>query len=151
MNANSYMPICLDLLGERCLVVGGGKVALRKITVLKQFGAKITCLSPKVIEGLEELIDEGGIAYIKGKYSDRVSLKGYKLVVAATDDSEINARIARRGRGEHVLVNVVDGSSRGDVIMPAILKKGALTIGVSTGGYSPVRAKKVRDIIRDAI
>jgi len=151
MKTNNYMPICLDLFKERCLVVGGGNVALRKIRVLRQFGALVTCLSPKLAKGLENMSSKGGISYIRGRYPGRVSLKDYKLVIAATDDPGINRLIARRARLERMLVNVVDGSSPGNVMMPAILKKRGLTIGVSTGGSSPSRAKKVRDKIRDAI
>ena len=151
MKTDTYMPICLDLSQKRCLVVGGGNVALRKIGVLRRFGALVTCLSPELVKGLENIKGKGGISYIKGRYPGRVSLTDYKLVIAATDDPAINGLIARRARLERVLVNVVDGSSPGGVMMPAILKKRGLTVGVSTGGSSPSRAKKVRDKIRDAI
>lgn len=151
MKTKSYMPICLDLSGEKCLVVGGGNVALRKINVLLQFGAKVTCISPALVRELDEIRIRRGISHLKARYTDRVSLKPYRLVIAATDDPKVNRRIASRARLDRVIVNVVDGSSSGSFIMPAIIKKRDITVGVSTGGVDPARAKKVRDIIRDAI
>lgn len=137
--------------GEKCLVIGGGNVALRKIEILRKFEAKITCVSPDLIFGLERLKAGGKIRYIKRTYSGKIPLKRYKFVVAATDDLNTNKRIAARCRSQRVLVNVVNKGSGADVIMPAILKRKGFTIAVSTDGKNCSRAKRIRDRLKDAI
>ncbi|MBF0521965.1 MAG: bifunctional precorrin-2 dehydrogenase/sirohydrochlorin ferrochelatase [Candidatus Omnitrophica bacterium] len=146
-----YMPICLKVRNEECLVVGGGNVALRKITVLMKFGAKVICLSPEFLRQIEQLGKSGRIKCVKGCYSPKISLKKYTLVIAATDDAKVNKRIAADAARVKTLVNVVDQSAPGTVIMPAILKRPGLVVGVSTSGRSPSRAKKVRDLLSNAL
>jgi siroheme synthase-like protein len=148
---NEYMPVSLRLRDEKCLVVGGGNVAFRKIEVLREFGARITCLSPRLISGLERFKAGKKMRYVKGVYSRKTPLKRYKFVIAATDNLAINRKIAARCKDERILVNVVNKRAGADVIMPAILEKGSLLIAVSTGGRSCSRAKKVRDKLRDVI
>ncbi|MBF0486048.1 MAG: bifunctional precorrin-2 dehydrogenase/sirohydrochlorin ferrochelatase [Candidatus Omnitrophica bacterium] len=145
------MPACLHVGGQECLVVGGGKVALRKIEVLIKFGAKVTCLSPVFVQPLERLGKTKKIRCLKKRYPRMLSLKKYTLVTAATDDRAVNARVARDACRDKTLVNVVDDSAAGTVIMPAILKRKGLLISVSTGGRDPSFAKKIRDILRHAL
>ena len=126
-------------------------MALRKINILKKFGAAITCLSPELIQGLKQQKIEKKIRHIKGRYSPKIPLKEYKLVIAATDNHGVNQKIAERAQKEKVLANIVDGGARSDVIMPAILKKRGLLVAVSTDGCSPSRAKRIRDFLKNVI
>ncbi len=146
-----YLPICVRLQGHRCLVIGGGKVAFRKIKVLRRSGASVTCISPYIVQDLNRLKDENKIKYIKRPYSPKISFKAYKLVVAATDNPYINKQIAEQARREKTLVNVVNTGTQGDVIMPAILKKKDVVVAVSTDGRNPSRAKRIRDGLRDVL
>ncbi|MBF0484540.1 MAG: bifunctional precorrin-2 dehydrogenase/sirohydrochlorin ferrochelatase [Candidatus Omnitrophica bacterium] len=147
----AYLPICIDIKGKECLVVGGGNVALRKITVLRKFGAAVTCMSPFFVKQLERLADLEKIKCIKRVYPLTLSLKKYALVIAATDDSDVNKQVVRDAVRDKILVNVVDKSAPGNVIMPAILKRKGFTISVSTGGRSPSQAKKIRDTLNHAL
>lgn len=148
---SNYMPVCLNLRGQGCLVVGGGNVAYRKISLVSEFGARVTCISPEFIKPVHLLARKKKIVCIRGRYPGRISLKKYALAIAATDDPAVNARVARDASRDKTLVNVVDKSAPGTVIMPAILKRKGLLVSVSTGGACPGRAKKVRDIINDAL
>ena len=151
-DAFGYMPICFNIRGKRCLVVGGGNVAYRKIALIKRFGANVICISPEFIKPIQALETRKNIKCIKKKYpGSGMSLKKYELVISATDDPEVNIRVARNAFRDRTLVNVVDKSIEGTVIMPAILKKKGLLLSVSTGGSSPSRAKKIRDILKNAL
>jgi siroheme synthase-like protein len=145
MTPPARMPVCLNIQGEPCLVVGGGRVAWRKISVLKKFGADITCISPEFIGPIKQLGRTGRIRCVKAFYSGRTALKKYVLVFAATDDSAVNKRIAAAAIKRKIPVNVVDQSVPGTLIMPAVLKRKNFVIGVSTGGRSPGDAKALRD------
>lgn len=147
----TYMPICLDLREKKCLVVGGGKVALRKIEVLRKFGARVTCVSPEFAGPLERLGNAKKIKCVRQRYSRAIPLKEYALVIAATDDPKVNRMVARDAGHSKTLVNVVDKSAAGSVIMPAIVKRKGIVIGVSTGGRSPRAAQKIRDIVKNAL
>ncbi|MBU4303157.1 MAG: bifunctional precorrin-2 dehydrogenase/sirohydrochlorin ferrochelatase [Candidatus Omnitrophica bacterium] len=147
----NYMPVCFYIRGQSCLVVGGGNVAYRKISLVRRFGARVTCLSPEFIRPLQLLARRKEIKCIKERYPQRMFLKKYALVIAATDDPRVNSRVCRDASRDKTLVNVVDKSIAGTVIMPAILKRKGFLVSVSTGGSCPRRAKKVRDIINDAL
>jgi siroheme synthase-like protein len=131
--------------------VGGGKVALRKIELLRRFGAYITCVSPELAPGVERLKSARKIRHIKRAYSKKALLGSYKLVIAATNNITLNKRIAKDCRGKGVLVNVVNKRAGADVTMPAILKKRGLLIAVSTDGKDCSRAKGVKDRLRDVV
>lgn len=141
----------LRLRSENCLVIGGGRVALRKINTLIQFGARITCISPEIVKELQRLSREKKIKYVKAGYFGSTGLKKYKLVIAATDNAGLNQKIGSRALKHRVLVNVVTGKTKGDIIFPAILKKKGMLISVSTNGESPSKAKRVRDRLRDYV
>ncbi len=146
-----YLPICLRISGQDCLVIGGGNVALRKIRTLLEFKATVTCLSPVVTKNLEILIKGEKIEFIKGVYSKKVSLKKFRLVVAATDDVKVNGDIVTRGIKEGVLVNCATGGKNNEVIFPAIVKKRGAVIAVSTNANNPSKAKNIKEKIRKII
>jgi precorrin-2 dehydrogenase/sirohydrochlorin ferrochelatase len=139
-NLPKYYPVCLDVAGKPCLVVGGGRVALRKAQDLLEAGAKVRAVAPKFIEAFHKTC---GIELRRKEY-DSSDLSGCALAIAATDDEEANRRVCADARRERILVNVVDAPEMCDFIVPATLRRGEMTISVSTGGASPALARKIR-------
>jgi siroheme synthase-like protein len=138
-----YFPILIDLRRFPCLVVGGGKVALRKTKSLLEFNAKVTVVSPKICKELTALSKLGKIRIIKKPYS-RGFIKSHKIVFSATDNPEINRIVSRDCRDKGVLLNVADGPSWCDFILPANLKRGDLIVSVSSQGKAPFLAKETK-------
>lgn len=138
-----YYPIMLNIKGKRCVVVGGGKVALRKVKMLLECGAKVTVISPALHQDLIRLAKDKAIRLIKQDYKPE-DLDGAVVLIAATDVEEINRSVAQEAKRRGVLVNVVDDPGNSDFIVPSLLRRGDLTIAISTGGGSPALAKKIR-------
>jgi precorrin-2 dehydrogenase / sirohydrochlorin ferrochelatase len=139
-----YYPICVDMTGRACLVVGGGGVAERKVTGLLEAGARVTVVSPTLSAGLMTLATDGRIGWRPRLYSP-ADTAGFFLLMVATDDGEVNATVATDARAAGVLINAADDPTHCDFILPAVLRRGALTVAVSTGGASPALARAVRD------
>jgi precorrin-2 dehydrogenase / sirohydrochlorin ferrochelatase len=135
-----YYPICLNLSGRLCLVVGGGAVALRKTQDLLEAGAKVRAVAPQIAEGFRATC---GVELVRRAYTS-ADLDGCVVAIAATDDAKINRRVYEDARGRGVLVNVVDKPEMCDFIVPATVRRGDMTISISTGGASPSLAKKIR-------
>lgn len=143
MSEQAYYPIFADLTGRRCVVVGGGKVAERKVARLLRCGARVTVISPTVTRRLSRDAQEGKIRRLSRPF--RVAdLTGAWLVYAATDDQRVNGRVSRSAAQRRIFTNVVDQTPLCSFIAPAILQRGTLTIAISTGGASPSLAKQVR-------
>ncbi|HEY3315635.1 MAG TPA: bifunctional precorrin-2 dehydrogenase/sirohydrochlorin ferrochelatase [Bacillota bacterium] len=140
----AYYPISLNLTGRPCLVVGGGSVAARKTASLLEAGAKVTVVAPDIGPPLDEMA-AAGLVVLRRRPFDRSDLEGCDLVVAATDDPAVNQTVSTEARGRRVLVNVVDDPERSDYIVPAVVRRGALCLAVTTDGYSPALAKRIRD------
>ncbi len=136
-----YYPIFLDVKNKKCLVIGGGTVALRKVDMLLDCEAKVTVISPHLCDGLEKLGEKVKVARHKYRSDD---IEGAFLIVAATDDPATNERIARDAEERGILINVVDVPALSNFIVPSYLRRGDLTIAVSTGGKSPAMARKLR-------
>ncbi|KAF0993884.1 bifunctional precorrin-2 dehydrogenase/sirohydrochlorin ferrochelatase [Geobacillus sp. TFV-3] len=134
-------PVILHLRGRRVVVVGGGKVAARKIHGLLEAGAEIVMIAPEAEPELQALA-AGGMIVWKKKRFDPDDLAGAFLVIAATNDRKVNEAVAQAAPGQ--LVNVVDDPERCDFHVPAVVRRGALTIAVSTGGASPALARRIR-------
>lgn len=133
----------LDIKGERCVVVGGGEVALRKAQSLLDCGARVRVISPALCPDLDKMRDSKTIEYIAREYRDN-DLDGAMLVVAATDDREVNTQIMQEAESLSMLCNVVDDPELSNFIVPSSLRRGSLTIAVSTGGKSPALARRIR-------
>ena len=142
-----YYPVMLDLRGERCLVVGGGEVALRKAKGLLGTGAKVTVVAPMIDERLRGLAG----ATVEERPFRATDLHGVRLAVVATDDATLNRTVARDARDLGVLVNVVDCPALCSFILPATLKRGPVQVSVSTGGASPTLARKLRDVLAGTV
>jgi len=140
---SSYYPIFLDLKGRKCVVVGGGSVAERKIGILLEHQASVTVISPTLSQGLQHLAEQGAIQTIIRNYQAG-DLEEAFLVIAATDDTCINTAIADQRGKQRALVNVVDNPEISDFIVPALVRRGDITIAISTAGKSPALARKIR-------
>jgi len=140
----AYYPVCLEMAGRRCLVVGAGAVAERKVNGLLEVGARVTVVGPSATERLLDWARAGRIGLTLRAYGAD-DLAGHSIVFAATDDGLINAEVARDARAAGVLINAADDPAHCDFILPAVLTRGDLTVAVSTGGASPALARVVRD------
>jgi precorrin-2 dehydrogenase/sirohydrochlorin ferrochelatase len=128
----------------RTVVIGGGNVAFRKIIGLLDAGASITFISPKAITKLDELTRIQKLEWLKRPYQEG-DLEGAFLVVAATDDPIVNQTVWEEAQREGCLVNVVDDPAHSNFIVPALVRRGDLTIAISTGGTSPALARRLRE------
>jgi siroheme synthase-like protein len=140
----SYFPIYLDMSRRRCLVIGGGAVAERKIAELLETGAEVTVLAPDVTDVVAGLSKQNAIRFTARCY-EAGDLDGFELAFVATDDPQVNAAVYREGRSRGVWVNSADDPARCDFILPSVLRRGDLTVAVSTGGTSPALARTVRE------
>jgi uroporphyrin-III C-methyltransferase/precorrin-2 dehydrogenase/sirohydrochlorin ferrochelatase len=138
-----YLPIFMDLRERRCLVVGGGEVAARKTDLLLQAGARVHAVAPRLGAAMQALVDAGRIVYRAGKFQD-TDLDGAQLIIAASDDRAVNARVAELADSRGVPVNVVDDPALCRFIMPAIVDRSPVVAAISTGGSSPVLARLMR-------
>jgi precorrin-2 dehydrogenase / sirohydrochlorin ferrochelatase len=143
MGAMRYYPLFLDLKDKDCRVIGGGKVAERKVKVLLKCSARVSVHSPVLSAGLKKLGKEKKIIYRASGYT-RGSLRGAFLVIAATDDRSINSRVSADCRKNGILVNVVDVPRESNFIVPSFIEKNGLVIAISTSGQAPCLAKKIR-------
>jgi len=142
-NSSSYYPIFLDIEGKKCVVVGGGQVALRKVRALLDHGARVEVISPDLCPGLGRMFKQGKVHAVRRDYAEG-DLAGAVIVVAATNDNDLNAKVAEEARARGVLINAVDDPQHCDFIVPSHLRHGDVTIAISTGGRSPALARKIR-------
>jgi len=147
MNENKnavYFPLLLNIKNHHCLVVGGGNVAFRKVTSLREFQARVTVLAPKICAPLLELQKKRKIKVINKVYAKEY-LNNFKIVFCATDNSKINKMIRKDCTEKNILLNVADMPGLCDFILPAIVKRGDLTISVSSQGVAPFYAKEIKN------
>lgn len=127
-----------------CIVVGGGSVASRKVAGLLEAGASVTVISPVLDESIQSFAAQGLIRWIARPYQEG-DLAGAFLVIAATDDPQVNHAIFAEAEQHHLLVNVVDDPQHSNFILPAQVRRGDLSIAISTGGASPALARRLRE------
>jgi precorrin-2 dehydrogenase/sirohydrochlorin ferrochelatase len=140
---SSFYPILVDLQGKKALVVGGGKVAQRKIESLLESGASVHVVARELTAELEHLHRERSIRFLGPEFSEAY-LEGAFLVIAATDDASLNRRVSQEAQKRGQLINAVDQPEDCNFIVPSVLSRGDLLIAVSTSGKSPAFARKVR-------
>ena len=133
-------PIFIDLKGRRALIVGGGRVALRKAERLMPYGADICAVAPEFIPGFAGI---PGVTLLERRFEPG-DIEGAALVIAATDDGELNAAVSELCRWENIPVNVVDDLEKCSFVFPALVQRGELSVGISTGGASPSAAQYIR-------
>ncbi len=137
----NYFPMFADLRGRPVLVVGGGTVAERKIQSLLDAGATVLLAARELTENLQTWAEEGRICRIAESFSDGL-IRQAVLVIAATDDEELNRRVADAAERGNKLVNVVDRQELCSFIVPAVIDRSPVQIAVSSGGTSPVLARR---------
>ncbi len=134
---------CLKLTGRRCLVVGGGEIGLEKVEGLLASDGHVALVAPDAVPELEALAAEGSIEWIRREYEPG-DLEGTFLVIAATDDTDVNIEIYDDAERRAMLVNVVDVPPLCNFILPAVVRTGPLAIAISTAGASPALAKRIK-------
>jgi len=134
---------CLKLTGRRCLVVGGGPIGLEKVEGLLACGGDVVLVAPEAGGPLEELAREGSITWEPRDYRPS-DLEGTFMVIASTDDTDVNIGIYHDAEKRAMLVNIVDVPPLCNFILPAIVRTGPLAVAISTAGASPALAKRMK-------
>ena len=142
-----YFPLFVDLTGKHVLVVGGGTVALRKVEKLLPFGPQVTVVAPQLHPQLREYPD----IRVRQEPFAPWMLQDTFLVIAASDDRDVNREVSRLCQERNLPVNAVDDRDACTFLFPALVQKGPLTVGISTGGASPAAAAWLRQRIQKEI
>ena len=144
----AYYPVFLEMKGRNCVVIGGGAIAERKVAGLVAAEASVTVIAPILTDGLRELLGEGVIRHVAREYQagDGAS---FDLVFVATDDADINPLVFKETRALRIWVNSADDPAHGDFILPAVIRRGELTVAASTGGASPAITRAIREELDD--
>ncbi|MCC5797408.1 MAG: uroporphyrinogen-III C-methyltransferase [Methylophaga sp.] len=142
-----YLPIFIDLKDRQCVVVGGGEIAARKAALLLKAQAKVTIIAPDIAEPTRQMLVDsqwaGRVFWLKAVF-DKHHLYQQRIVIAATDDNEVNLAVYRAARAKGLLVNVADEPELCDFILASILDRSPIVIAVSSGGQSPILARNLR-------
>lgn len=138
-----YLPIFYDLSVRPCLVVGAGEIAARKVRQLRKAEASVIVIAPEICKELKDLAESKEINYISEKFSEEI-LSDKMLVIAATNDIEVNRKVSELAKAQNIPVNVVDNPDLCSFIMPSIVDRDPVQIAISTGGASPVLARLLR-------
>lgn len=144
-----YYPVNLSIAGRRCLVIGGGRVAARKVATLLECGGAVEVISPDLTAELQALFRQGRLAWRDRPYRPG-DLAGGFLVIAATDNEEVQAAVFSEATAAGQLVNVADVPQRCNFILPAVVSRQDLVIAVSTAGKSPALAARIRGQLSEA-
>jgi precorrin-2 dehydrogenase/sirohydrochlorin ferrochelatase len=148
MIAAMTYPIFVKLEGRRCVVVGAGQVAERRINALLRQGAQVRVVAPQASPVIRALANSGKLSWMTALYSSE-HLDSAFLVIAATDDPEINAAVCRDANKRNILVTSANRPSDGSFMTPATVERGDLMVAVTTGGKSPTLSKIVREKIEE--
>ena len=138
-----FLPIFLNIKNKPCLVIGGGEVAARKVSLLLRAGGTVTVVSPQLGSELQHLLDERKITYCAETYQSSL-VAGQAIIIAATDDEAVNRQVSEQAQSKGIPVNVVDNPALCGFIMPSIIDRTPVQIAISTGGSSPVLARLLR-------
>jgi len=138
-----YYPVFWDIADKKCVVVGGGEVAARKVQRLLDCGAKVSVISPELHPELIALKKDRRISHISAVYESKY-IDSASMVIGATDNEEINAAVSQDASAKGIPVNIVDDPQKCDFILPSIVERGDLAIAIGTGGKSPALARHLR-------
>ncbi len=138
-----YLPLFFDVKNQRCLIVGGGDIALRKAQSLIRSQAIVDVVAVKLIPELQNIVEQSGGKQTLRAFQDS-DVNGYRLVIAATDDEEVNQQVSAIGLATNCLVNVVDNPKLSNFVMPAVIDRDPLVIAISSSGEAPVLARQLR-------
>ncbi|MGQ1784024.1 MULTISPECIES: precorrin-2 dehydrogenase/sirohydrochlorin ferrochelatase family protein [unclassified Saccharicrinis] len=140
----TFLPISINVSKQQILIVGGGKVALHKITLLKRFTSNFKVIAPRILEEVKEI---EGVEIEERNYVE-TDLKSHLLVYATTNNHELNHQISDQGKKYGCLVNVADSAEYSDFVSPAIFKHGELTIAVGSNGKDVKASIALRNKIK---
>ncbi len=138
-----FLPVFFSINGRDCLVVGGGKVARRKVELLLRAGARVTVAAPAIEPTLAEMVREESIIHLSDKFNPSM-LKGKTLVISATEKNEVNRQVAEAAHKARLPINAVDDPELSSFIFPAIVDRSPVLLAVSSGGKSPVLARLLK-------
>ena len=141
-----YLPVFLRLDAQPALIVGGGKVAARKVEWLLRSGARVTVVAPLLHAELQRCVSRGECLHLALSFAPE-QLAGVAVVVAATDDRAVNAAVSQAARARNIPINVVDAPDLSTFIFPAIIDRSPILVAVSSAGAAPVLARRVREQI----
>lgn len=145
-----FLPVFIKLDGQPCLVVGGGIVAARRVSLLRKAGGMVTVVAPELCPELADLSASGVIVYHARRFAPS-DLDSVRITIGATDDEAINAEVSRLAQARSIPVNVVDNPELCSFIVPSILDRSPVLVAVSTGGASPVLARQLRTRLESLI
>jgi uroporphyrin-III C-methyltransferase/precorrin-2 dehydrogenase/sirohydrochlorin ferrochelatase len=139
----SLLPLFIDIKDKPCLIVGGGKIAARKLKMLCKAEADITIIAPLICEEIQALVETHSLRLNQREFID-ADINKQNLIIAATSDSPLNKHISDLAKLKNILVNVADDFKQGDVVLPSVINRDPIQIAVTTGGASPVLARLLR-------
>lgn len=145
-----YLPLFHNIQGRKCLVVGGGEVALRKVSLLLEAGARVLVVAPHICPALQAMAEAGDIQTVLKSFHPN-DMAAAMLVVSATNSPQVNEQVSRWARERNIPVNVVDSPELCSVIFPAIIDRSPVQIAISTGGAAPVLARLLRGKIESLL
>jgi len=146
----NYLPIFIDIKQKSCLVVGGGDIAYRKISLLLKAHAQVVCIGKSVCKNVQALANEGKITLIE-KAFESSDIKAQSLIVSATDDAPLNAHVSELAKSANIPVNVVDSPDLCSFVMPSIVDRSPIVIAISSAGKAPVLARLIRAKLESTI
>ena len=141
-----YYPVYLAIKDRLCVIIGGGQIAEGKIASLLECGGNIRMIAPEVTEDVQDMADSGVLKLEKREYREG-DLEGAFVAIAATDDNAVQRRIKAEAERLGVLLNVADVTHLCDFIAPSVVRKGEVTVAISTAGVSPALARKLRETL----
>lgn len=139
-----YYPVLLDVTDKPVVVVGGGLVSQRKLRLLLDSDARVTVIAPQATERIRAWASQGKIAWVVREYREG-DLAGAWMAIIGTDDPAVNRRIVDEAHARHILINTADNAENCDFIVPAVVRRGDLTLAISTGAGSPAMARYLRE------
>lgn len=145
-----YYPVYLNLIDRQCVVIGGGLIAQGKVEGLLEARAAVTVVAPDLTQPLQDWLAARRFTYIERAYQPG-DLAGAFLAISATDDRDVNQQVWQEATERNIPVNVVDDPPHCNFIAPSIMRKGDLTVAVSTGGKAPVMAVRLREQIEKMV
>jgi uroporphyrin-III C-methyltransferase/precorrin-2 dehydrogenase/sirohydrochlorin ferrochelatase len=137
------LPIFFNIQNRPCVVIGGGDVATRKVSMLLKANAAITLYSPEICHELKAMADDGKIVYVNAHFSPS-QLSGACMVIAATDDETVNMSVSEAAKAQNIPVNVVDAPALCTFTMGSIIDRSPIVIAISSEGNAPVLARYIR-------
>jgi len=140
----AYYPIFVEMEGRPCRVIGGGREAQRKVAGLLAAGGRVTVIAPVMTRDLQAMLAAGEIEHIQREYRDG-DVEGCEVCMVATDDGAVNGEVAAEGKRRGIWVNATDDTKNCDFILPAVIRRGSITLAASTGGASPALARRLRE------